>query len=159
MSLGEIDAVTYTVLSTGSTTTPQPISFKKVCSIHKASETLFVSEYSEAVSEYVQSFDDFMNSSGPAQWCEFHKVYIHYDDLQYYLETCAEELGLPYPNELAHNALLNTHGRYFKNCSLNEEHMDPPENVLLALIFAPICIFPFLVALVVYKSNTSKPQT
>ncbi|XP_068118434.1 receptor activity-modifying protein 2 isoform X3 [Hyperolius riggenbachi] len=122
------------IWATGSTTTPQPISFKKVCSIHKASETLFVSEYSEAVSD-------------------------HYDDLQYYLETCAEELGLPYPNELAHNALLNTHGRYFKNCSLNEEHMDPPENVLLALIFAPICIFPFLVALVVYKSNTSKPQT
>ncbi|CAI9594860.1 unnamed protein product [Staurois parvus] len=82
-----------------------------------------------------------------------------YNDLQICLENSADILSLAYPNELAHSAILNAHQKFFSGCVLPKEFMDPPENVLLALIFAPICIIPFLVTLVVYKSNTSKPQT
>nr|DBA27940.1 TPA: hypothetical protein GDO54_008376 [Pyxicephalus adspersus] len=82
-----------------------------------------------------------------------------YSDLQECLEGYADHLLVGYPNDLAHDAILNAHIKFFTNCAMSEEFIDPPENVLLALIFTPICIIPFLVTLVVYKSNTSKPQT
>ncbi|KAM5135210.1 receptor activity-modifying protein 2 [Mantella aurantiaca] len=92
-------------------------------------------------------------------WCAWNSTVRFYNEFQRCLEISAEDLNLYYPNDLAHEAILYAHLTFFTNCPLAEELMDPPENVLLALIFTPICIIPFLVTLVVYKSNTSKPQT
>ncbi|XP_072260089.1 receptor activity-modifying protein 2 [Pyxicephalus adspersus] len=104
-------------------------------------------------------FDFQMNKTLHGQWCSWHSIVRFYSDLQECLEGYADHLLVGYPNDLAHDAILNAHIKFFTNCAMSEEFIDPPENVLLALIFTPICIIPFLVTLVVYKSNTSKPQT
>lgn len=38
-------------------------------------------------------------------------------------------------------------------------YFDPPEDVLLAMIITPICLIPFLVALVVWRSKDGKMQS
>ncbi|XP_071967849.1 receptor activity-modifying protein 2 isoform X2 [Engystomops pustulosus] len=105
-------------------------------------------------------FNRTMFQTESEHWCDWEHIFSIYSRFQICLEDCAENLQLPFPNELAHNTILGVHMYFFKDCDLlSEELMDPPENILLGLIFAPICIIPFLVSLVVYKSNTSKPQT
>uniref|UniRef100_A0A8C5PE34 Receptor activity modifying protein 2 n=1 Tax=Leptobrachium leishanense TaxID=445787 RepID=A0A8C5PE34_9ANUR len=75
------------------------------------------------------------------------------------LEDVADALKLAFPNDIAHGYIMMSHRTYFGNCTLIlQELIDPPEHVLLALIFAPISIIPFLVTLVVCKSKTSEPQ-
>ena len=83
----------------------------------------------------------------------------HYSDLQYCLENFAERFGLGFPNPLAERLILETHLIHFANCSLVQPTFsDPPEDVLLAMIIAPICLIPFLVTLVVWRSKDSDGQ-
>ncbi|XP_075703151.1 receptor activity-modifying protein 2 [Rhinoderma darwinii] len=105
-------------------------------------------------------FNSTMFHTKQEHWCNWEHTVSIYDRFQNCLENSADHLYISYPNELAHNTFLNAHMQFFKDCNLlSEELIDPPENILFGLIFAPICIIPFLVTLVVYKSNTSKPQT
>ncbi|XP_077113769.1 receptor activity-modifying protein 2 isoform X2 [Ranitomeya variabilis] len=115
--------------------------------------------YDEHVEECWESFNAAMFNIAQEHWCNWNYIFRIYDFLQLCLEFNADRLCISFPNELAHNTFLKAHMYYFTNCSLlSEELMDPPENILLGLIFAPICIIPFLVTLVVYKSNTIRPQ-
>lgn len=83
----------------------------------------------------------------------------HYSDLQYCLEYFADRFGLGFPNPLAERLILETHLIHFANCSLVQPTFsDPPEDVLLAMIIAPICLIPFLVTLVVWRSKDSDGQ-
>ncbi|MEE6516804.1 hypothetical protein FKM82_026558 [Ascaphus truei] len=92
-------------------------------------------------------------------FCEWRHVNRPYSFLQGCLENLTELLRLPFPNEVADKYIMRGHTTYFVNCTLHFVEMrDPPENVLLALIISPICIIPFMVALVVCKSKTSKTQ-
>ncbi|XP_073539699.1 receptor activity-modifying protein 2 [Phyllobates terribilis] len=115
--------------------------------------------YDKCVEECWESFNATMFTNSQEYWCNWEYTFRIYSILQLCLELNAERLFIAFPNELAHNTILKAHMYHFKNCSLlSEELMDPPENILFGLIFAPICIIPFLVTLVVYKSNTNKPQ-
>lgn len=144
--------------ATGSTIAPGNITRTEdnVCSTRNDS---IAKDYRSEVQKCWDIFDNRMNRTFHDHWCKWESVVRFYNDLQTCLECSAEILSLAYPNDLAHYTILNAHLKFFINCAVPEEFMDPPENVLLALIFAPICIIPFLVTLVVYKSNTSKPQT
>lgn len=83
-----------------------------------------------------------------------------YSDLQYCLEYKAEEFGLGFPNPWAERIIFETHLIHFANCSLVQPTLsDPPEDVLLAMIIAPICLIPFLVTLVVWRSKDSEAQS
>lgn len=83
----------------------------------------------------------------------------HYSDLQNCLEYNADKFGLGFPNPLAENIILEAHLIHFANCSLVQPTFsDPPEDVLLAMIIAPICLIPFLVTLVVWRSKDSDAQ-
>ncbi|XP_056404962.1 receptor activity-modifying protein 2 [Hyla sarda] len=116
--------------------------------------------YDEDVYICWSHFGYLMFHLGQEHWCNWKRTVRLYAYLQECLETTAENRSIAFPNELAHHVILRVHMDYFKNCSLlSEELMDPPDNILFGLIFAPICLIPFLVTLVVYKSNTSKPQT
>ncbi|KAM3921370.1 receptor activity-modifying protein 2 [Leptodactylus fuscus] len=150
--------------STGAVDDGIAAAFKMIynCAITNMSE---VSLYREIVYEAIvqkcwENFTFTMSNVEHEHWCDWEHIVSHYSSLQYCLEIRAEAFCLPFPNELAHHTFLRAHTHFFLNCSLlSEELMDPPENILFGLIFTPICIIPFLVALVVYKSNTSKPQT
>ena len=75
------------------------------------------------------------------------------------MEHFAEAFGLGFPNPLAEEIIFETHQIHFANCSLMQPTLsDPPEDVLLAMIIAPICLIPFLVTLVVWRSKDSEAQ-
>ncbi|XP_044153838.1 receptor activity-modifying protein 2 isoform X1 [Bufo gargarizans] len=117
-------------------------------------------KYDRIVEMCWKEFNDSMFHINQEYWCSWEHIVSAYNLLQLCLEFYAELHFIAFPNELAHDAIVKAHMYHFKNCSLlSEELLDPPENILLGLIFAPICIIPFLVTLVVYKSNTSKAQT
>lgn len=83
----------------------------------------------------------------------------YYSNLQYCLEYEADKFGLGFPNPLAESIILEAHLVHFANCSLVQPTFsDPPEDVLLAMIIAPICLIPFLVTLVVWRSKDSDAQ-
>ncbi|KAG8444889.1 hypothetical protein GDO86_009880, partial [Hymenochirus boettgeri] len=101
-----------------------------------------------------------MSRVSSENWCEWNQVNRPYSFLQHCLEDLADVLFIAFPNELAHSYIMKGHRTYFANCTLQyQELADPPEHILLSLILAPISIIPFLVALVVCKSKTTKPQT
>uniref|UniRef100_A0A8C5SSR8 Receptor activity modifying protein 2 n=1 Tax=Laticauda laticaudata TaxID=8630 RepID=A0A8C5SSR8_LATLA len=86
-------------------------------------------------------------------------LYRPYSHLRKCLENEADKLDLNYPNSMAEEYIIISHHNYFFNCTLqNQPLQDPPENILLALIMTPICIIPFLVALVVLKSKDGEMQ-
>lgn len=92
-------------------------------------------------------------------WCNWTLISRHYSDLQNCLEYNADKFGLGFPNPLAENIILEAHLIHFANCSLVQPTFsDPPEDVLLAMIIAPICLIPFLVTLVVWRSKDSDAQ-
>ncbi|XP_015426067.1 PREDICTED: receptor activity-modifying protein 2 [Myotis davidii] len=79
-------------------------------------------------------------------WCDWAIISRPYSDLQE-------------PNPWAEQIIFKTHQTHFANCTLAETTFsDPPEDVLLAMIIAPICLIPFLVTLVVWKSKDSEAR-
>ncbi|XP_049717172.1 receptor activity-modifying protein 2 isoform X3 [Elephas maximus indicus] len=92
-------------------------------------------------------------------WCDWAMIRSPYSLLRYCLEHYAEESGLGFPNPWAERAIFKTHQMHFANCSLlKPTFCDPPEDVLLAMIIAPICLIPFLVTLVVWQSKDNEAQ-
>ncbi|XP_054545357.1 receptor activity-modifying protein 2-like [Talpa occidentalis] len=92
-------------------------------------------------------------------WCDWAVISRPYSDLRSCLEHWAEEYMLGFPNPWAEQIIFETHQIHFANCSLVQPTFsDPPENVLLAMIIAPICLIPFLVTLVVWRSKDSEAQ-
>lgn len=92
-------------------------------------------------------------------WCNWTLISRYYSNLQYCLEYEADKFGLGFPNPLAESVILEAHLIYFANCSLvKPTFSDPPEDVLLAMIIAPICLIPFLVTLVIWRSKDGDGQ-
>ncbi|NWX58472.1 RAMP2 protein, partial [Promerops cafer] len=94
-----------------------------------------------------------------SELCEWKVISRPYSELQHCLEEWAERLNYSYPNALAEQYIFQSHHRYFQNCTLEHPvYFDPPEDVLLAMIIAPICLIPFLVTLVIWRSKDGKAQ-
>ncbi|NXN99392.1 RAMP2 protein, partial [Rhinopomastus cyanomelas] len=94
-----------------------------------------------------------------SELCEWEVISRPYSMLQCCLEESAEELEYWYPNALAEQVIFQSHHRYFHNCTVEQQVLfDPPEDVLLAMIIAPICLIPFLVTLVIWRSKDGKAQ-
>ncbi|KAM7030076.1 receptor activity-modifying protein 2 [Acridotheres tristis] len=104
-------------------------------------------------------FVDLMRNVTTSELCEWKVISRPYSELQGCLEFWAERLNYSYPNALAEQYIFQSHHRYFHNCTLEHPvYFDPPEDVLLAMIIAPICLIPFLVTLVIWRSKDSKAQ-
>ncbi|XP_075415491.1 receptor activity-modifying protein 2 [Tenrec ecaudatus] len=92
-------------------------------------------------------------------WCDWGMISRPYSLLRDCLERNADEFGLGFPNPWAERVIFQTHQMHFANCSLLQSTLfDPPEDVLLAMIIAPICLIPFLVTLVVWRSKDREAQ-
>uniref|UniRef100_A0A8C3SRR9 Receptor activity modifying protein 2 n=1 Tax=Chelydra serpentina TaxID=8475 RepID=A0A8C3SRR9_CHESE len=106
------------------------------------------------------NFSHWMMNVTRAQLCEWRVIGRPYSDLRHCLETFAEKQNYGYPNSIAEECIVQSHRTYFLNCT--QEHpvfFDPPEDVLLILILTPICLIPFLVTLVVWRSKDGKMQS
>ncbi|XP_043860647.1 receptor activity-modifying protein 2 isoform X1 [Dromiciops gliroides] len=106
-------------------------------------------------------YSEHMENISREDWCEWDMISRPYSDLQSCLEKLAEFFKMGFPNPWAEQIIFQSHQMYFANCSLERRPLffDPPEEVLLALIIAPICLIPFLVTLVVWRSKDSEVQT
>ncbi|NXK12814.1 RAMP2 protein, partial [Herpetotheres cachinnans] len=107
-------------------------------------------------------WDDFvhlMRNVTASELCEWKVISRPYSKLQACLEEWADRLRYGYPNVLAEQYIFQSHHHYFHNCTLEHQvYFDPPEDVLLAMIIAPICLIPFLVTLVIWRSKDGKAQ-
>ncbi|XP_074079934.1 receptor activity-modifying protein 2 [Macrotis lagotis] len=102
-----------------------------------------------------------MRNVSREDWCKWDMISRPYSELQGCLEKWADIFKQGFPNPWAEQIIFYSHQMYFANCSLERRPVffDPPEEVLLALIIAPICLIPFLVTLVVWRSKDSEVQT
>ncbi|NXS59444.1 RAMP2 protein, partial [Brachypteracias leptosomus] len=106
-----------------------------------------------------EHFVNLMSNVTTSELCEWKVISRPYSMLQECLEAWAEYLQYGYPNALAEQYIFQSHHRYFHNCTVEHRVLfDPPEDVLLALIIAPICLIPFLVTLVIWRSKDGKAQ-
>uniref|UniRef100_A0A9L0J9L9 Receptor activity-modifying protein 2 n=1 Tax=Equus asinus TaxID=9793 RepID=A0A9L0J9L9_EQUAS len=122
------------------------------------SEGKTVENYETNVQLCWQEYKVYMDSI-QKDWCDWAMISRPYSILQYCLEQTAEGFGLGFPNPWAERIIFETHQIHFANCSLVQPTFsDPPEDVLLAMIIAPICLIPFLVTLVVWRSKDSEAQ-
>ncbi|XP_067167964.1 receptor activity-modifying protein 2 isoform X5 [Apteryx mantelli] len=103
-------------------------------------------------------FVELMGNVSAPQLCEWKVISRPYSWLQFCLENWADRLHYNYPNALAEQYIFQSHHHYFHNCTLQHQVFDPPEDVLLAMIIAPICLIPFLVTLVIWRSKDGKAQ-
>uniref|UniRef100_A0A8B9UBZ7 Receptor activity modifying protein 2 n=1 Tax=Anas zonorhyncha TaxID=75864 RepID=A0A8B9UBZ7_9AVES len=103
-------------------------------------------------------FVELMRNVTVPQLCDWKVISRPYSLLQECLEGSAEHLNHGYPNALAERFIFQSHHRYFHNCSVGNQVFDPPEDVLLAMVFAPICLIPFLVTVVIWRSKDGKAQ-
>ncbi|KAM9368747.1 receptor activity-modifying protein 2 [Phaethornis superciliosus] len=114
--------------------------------------------YANITQKCWEIFVDLMRNVTAPELCEWKVISRPYSLLQECLEYGADRLQYGYPNALAEQYIFQSHHRYFQNCTL-EHYFDPPEDVLLAMIIAPICLIPFLVTLVIWRSKDSKAHT
>ncbi|XP_036889363.1 receptor activity-modifying protein 2 isoform X3 [Sturnira hondurensis] len=118
---------------------------------------------SEAIRKPQNSVAQLLTTPGSLEsegdWCDWTVISRPYSYLQNCLEQNADDFHLGFPNPMAEEFILETHHIHFANCSLVQPTLsDPPEDVLLAMIIAPICLIPFLVTLVVWKSKDNETQ-
>ncbi|XP_069490517.1 receptor activity-modifying protein 2 [Ambystoma mexicanum] len=114
--------------------------------------------YSYLSQHCLDNFAFEMNNISEMYWCQWEHIIRPYSNFQDCLEFWADKLCYPYPNEQAEGHILMGHQQYFASCAMHELY-DPPDDILYTLIFIPICILPFLVALVVWKSKNGELQT
>ncbi|XP_006832748.1 PREDICTED: receptor activity-modifying protein 2 [Chrysochloris asiatica] len=123
------------------------------------SEGKMVQKYEENVQSCWLNYEKLMDPL-EKDWCDWIMIRRPYSILQDCLEHFAEDCGLEFPNPWAERVIFKTHQMHFANCSLLQSTFyDPPEDVLLAMIIAPICLIPFLVTLVVWRSKGSEAQS
>nr|XP_033773395.1 receptor activity-modifying protein 2 isoform X2 [Geotrypetes seraphini] len=113
--------------------------------------------YSSQVVNCWNGFSQLMNHIASRDLCNWEMISRPYSIFQQCLEELADEEGYYYPNKYAEIYIKMGHKTYFSNCT-SQYLIDPPDDILLPIIFAPICIIPFLVTLVVWKSKNGKPQ-
>uniref|UniRef100_UPI00398F3D3B receptor activity-modifying protein 2 n=1 Tax=Pristiophorus japonicus TaxID=55135 RepID=UPI00398F3D3B len=103
-------------------------------------------------------FEDKMQRIGHQQWCNWTSIDRLYSSLTHCSEHILELCGSYWPSDVGEKLFIMMHARYFQNCSMEENHVliDPPENTVLGLILAPICIIPIMVTLVVWCSKSSE---
>ncbi|NXD03921.1 RAMP2 protein, partial [Certhia familiaris] len=115
--------------------------------------------YTDLTQQCWNYFVDLMRHVTASELCDWKVISRPYSELQKCLEEWAEHLNYGYPNALAEQYIFQSHHHYFHNCTLDHPvYFDPPEDVLLAMIIAPICLIPFLVTLVIWRSKDSKAQ-
>ncbi|NXW53860.1 RAMP2 protein, partial [Eurystomus gularis] len=126
---------------------------------HNWTNQLVAEAYTNMTQRCWEDFVNLMRNVTTSELCEWKVISRPYSFLRYCLEAWADGLRYGYPNALAEQYIFQSHHRYFHNCTVEHRvYFDPPEDVLLAMIIAPICLIPFLVTLVIWRSKDGKAQ-
>ncbi|XP_043910619.1 receptor activity-modifying protein 2 isoform X3 [Protopterus annectens] len=94
-------------------------------------------------------------------YCDWSQVMRVYSEFQNCTEYVSEFYCLPYPNPLVEDFFFQAHRTFFSKCNSPPPPplvMDPPISTLLGMIAIPICLLPFMVLLVVWKTKDGEPQ-
>uniref|UniRef100_A0A8C3R5L0 Receptor activity modifying protein 2 n=1 Tax=Cyanoderma ruficeps TaxID=181631 RepID=A0A8C3R5L0_9PASS len=149
--LCHMDAVTTNFSQDAGTSPPMAMSNRTAQHMER--------NYTDITQDCWDYFVYLMSNVMTSELCEWKVIRGPYSRLQHCLELGAEHLNYSYPNALAEQYIFQSHYLYFHNCTLEHPvYFDPPEDVLLAMIIAPICLIPFLVTLVIWRSKDGKAQ-
>ncbi|XP_038635338.1 receptor activity-modifying protein 1-like [Scyliorhinus canicula] len=103
-------------------------------------------------------FEEQTQNIGQQQWCNWTAIASFYSDLTSCSEHVMEYARSYWPNEVGESFFILVHSHYFKDCNMleNQALIDPPENIVLGLVIAPICIIPIMVMMVIWCSKNTE---
>ncbi|XP_023689303.2 receptor activity-modifying protein 3 [Paramormyrops kingsleyae] len=90
------------------------------------------------------------------KWCNLTHFIRDYNIFSYCTEQSSESMGCYWPNPLVESYIIHIHKLFFSNCTLDHIiWVDPPDNLLIILIFVPVFLTLSMIALVVWCSRRS----
>ncbi|XP_063160283.1 receptor activity-modifying protein 3 isoform X1 [Candoia aspera] len=103
-----------------------------------------------------KSFEEMMHKVDSKKWCNLTEFILYYNNFILCTEHKALTAKCFWPNPLAEGFITGIHRQFFTNCTSDKVHWeDPPDKILVPLIFVPILLTIAMVGIVVWCSKRS----
>lgn len=103
-----------------------------------------------------KSFEEMMHKVDSKKWCNLTEFILYYSNFTQCTEHEAHTAKCFWPNPLAEGFITGIHKQFFSNCTSQNVHWeDPPDRILVTLIFIPILLTVAMIGLVVWCSKRS----
>ncbi|KAB1276539.1 Receptor activity-modifying protein 3 [Camelus dromedarius] len=101
-----------------------------------------------------EAFANMMHKVEVWKRCNLSEFITYYESFTNCTESKAKVVGCYWPNHLAQGFVTDVHRRFFHNCTVDRPHWeDPPDEILIPLIVAPILLTLAMTGLVVWHSK------
>ncbi|EPY88198.1 receptor activity-modifying protein 3 [Camelus ferus] len=101
-----------------------------------------------------EAFANMMHKVEVWKRCNLSEFIMYYESFTNCTESKAKVVGCYWPNHLAQGFVTDVHRRFFHNCTVDRPHWeDPPDEILIPLIVAPILLTLAMTGLVVWHSK------
>uniref|UniRef100_A0A8C3XR91 Receptor activity-modifying protein 3 n=1 Tax=Chelydra serpentina TaxID=8475 RepID=A0A8C3XR91_CHESE len=103
-----------------------------------------------------KSFEEMMKKVDSKKWCNLTEFIKYYDNFSLCTEREASAAKCFWPNRLAQGFITGIHKQFFSNCTSEKDHWeDPPDEILITLIFIPVLLMAAMISIVVWCSKRS----
>ncbi|XP_053115268.1 receptor activity-modifying protein 3 isoform X2 [Hemicordylus capensis] len=103
-----------------------------------------------------KSFEEMMHRVDSKKWCNLTEFILYYNNFTLCTERKANMAQCFWPNPLAEGFITGIHRQFFSNCTSEKVHWeDPPDRILITLIFVPVLLTVAMIGLVVWCSKRS----
>ncbi|XP_060637525.2 receptor activity-modifying protein 3 [Anolis sagrei] len=103
-----------------------------------------------------KSFEEMMHKLDSKKWCNLTEFILYYSDFTQCTEHKALTARCFWPNPLAEGFITEIHRQFFSKCSTVKVHWeDPPDKILITLIFMPVLLTVGMIGLIVWCSKRS----
>nr|XP_023414387.1 receptor activity-modifying protein 3 [Loxodonta africana] len=103
-----------------------------------------------------KAFADVMQELDIWKWCNLSEFIVYYEIFTACTEVETNTVGCYWPNHLAEGFITRIHRQFFSNCTVERTHWeDPPDEILIPLITAPILLTVAMAGLVLWCSRSS----
>ncbi|XP_044309712.1 receptor activity-modifying protein 3 [Varanus komodoensis] len=103
-----------------------------------------------------KSFEEMMQKVDSQKWCNLTEFILYYNNFTLCTEHKAVTAQCFWPNPLAEGFITGIHRQFFSNCTSEKVHWeDPPDKILITLIFIPVILTVAMIGLVVWCSKRS----
>uniref|UniRef100_A0A8C3YBC9 Receptor activity-modifying protein 3 n=1 Tax=Catagonus wagneri TaxID=51154 RepID=A0A8C3YBC9_9CETA len=101
-----------------------------------------------------RTFAEMMKKVEVWKWCNLSEFIVYYESCTNCTEAESNVVGCYWPKPLAQSFITGVHRRYFHNCSVDRQRwQDPPDEILIPLIVAPVLLTLAMTGLVVWRSK------